>query len=80
MPTLADVLSAFSGATAVAAPNLAGALLVVCGGVGGVLVLAWVFQVGHEALRGSVLHAPRLLLLALAALFILIAILGVFYR
>lgn len=80
MAALDAVLGAFSAATHVAAPNLAGALLVACGGVGGVLVLAWIFQVGRDAVRGSVLHAPQALLLVLAAFSLLIATLGVFYR
>ncbi len=80
MVSLGEVLGAFSAATHVSAPNLAGALWVVCGGVGGVLVLTWIFRVGQDAVRGSALHAPQALLLALAAFFLLIATVGVFYR
>lgn len=80
MASLGDVLSAFGAAAPVSAPNLAGALLVACGGVGGVLVLAWVLRVGREAVRSSASHAPQVLLLVLAAFFVLIATLGVFYR
>lgn len=80
MAALADVLSAFGDATQVSAPTLAGALLVISGGVGGILVLAWILQVSREATRGSVHRAPTVLLLVIAAFFVLIATLGVFYR
>ncbi len=79
MASLADVLSAFHRATQIHAPNVAGGLLVVCAGVGGVLVLAWILQVGHEAARGTWYHAPQTLLLVIAAFLVLILVLGVFY-
>ncbi len=80
MATLDEVLSAFHDATQVSAPTLAGSLLVICVGVGGVLVLAWVFQVGRDATRGAVYRAPLALMWVIAALFVLIATLGVFYQ
>lgn len=80
MATLHEVLGAFSAATSLNAPHVAGALLTVCAGVGGVLVLAWVFQAGTDALRGGALHAPRLVLLSVAAFLVLLITLGVFYR
>ncbi len=80
MATLNEVLSAFHDATQVSAPTLAGSLLVICAGVGGLLVLAWVFQVGRDAMQGVVYRAPTALLWVIAALFFLIATLGVFYQ
>ena len=44
MVTLAEVLSAFAGATGLHALNFAGGLLITCAVLGGVLLLAWVFQ------------------------------------
>ncbi|MFZ1827657.1 MAG: hypothetical protein WAW42_02570 [Candidatus Competibacteraceae bacterium] len=79
MASFADVLSAFSDATHINAPNLAGGLLVVCVGVGGVLILAWVLQVGHDAARGALYRAPQTLLLVIAAFLVLLLVLGVFY-
>lgn len=79
MASFADVLSAFQSATQIHAPNVAGGLLVVCAGVGGVLVLAWMLRVGHEAARGTLYHAPHALLLVIAAFLVLILVLGVFY-
>ena len=79
MASFADVLSAFHSATQIHAPNLAGGLLVVCAGVGGVLVLAWILQVGHEAARGTWYHAPPILLRVIAAFLVLLLVLGVFY-
>ncbi len=79
MASFADVLSAFQSATQLNAPNVAGGLLVVCAGVGGVLILAWILQVGHEAARGKLYHAPQALLLVIAAFLVLMLVLGVFY-
>lgn len=79
MASWVDVLSAFRDATQIHAPNLAGGLLVVCAGVGGVLVLAWILRVGHDAARGTLYHAPQTLLLVIAAFLILLLVLGVFY-
>ena len=79
MATLHEVLSAFSTATTISAPQMAGGLLTLCAGVGGVLVLAWLFQVGQEAVRGSIYHGPRALLLVIAAFVTLTIILGIFY-
>ena len=80
MATLNEVLSAFHDATQVSAPTLAGSLLTICAGLGGVLVLAWLFQVGRDAMRGSVYRATTALLLVVAAYFVLIVTLGVFYE
>ena len=80
MATLNDVLTAFQGATQVSAPTLAGSLLVICAGVGGVLAVAWVFQVSREAVRGSLHRAPLTLLFIVAAFAILISAMGVFYQ
>ena len=79
MASWAAVLSAFQSATHIHAPNVAGGLLVVCVGVGGVLVLAWMLQVGHEAARGQWYHAPQTLLRVIAAFLVLLLVLGVFY-
>lgn len=80
MATLEAVLSAFHDATQVSAPTLAGSLLTICAGLGGALALAWLFQVGRDAMRGPVYRAPLTLLLVVAAFFILITALGVFYE
>ena len=80
MATLNDVLTAFQGATQVSAPTLAGSLLVICAGVGGVLAVAWVFQVSREAVRGSLHRAPITLLLIIVAFIFLIGSIGVFYE
>ena len=79
MVALAEVLSAFNGATGLSALNLAGGLLITCAGLGGLLLLAWVFRVGQEAMRGTFYHAPRVLMLVIAAFLVLIVTLGVFY-
>ena len=80
MATLNEVLTAFQGATQVSAPTLAGSLLVICAGVGGVLAVAWIFQVGREAVRGSLHRAPITLLLIIVAFIFLIGSIGVFYE
>ena len=80
MATLNDVLTAFQGATQVSAPTLAGSLLVICAGVGGILAVAWVFQVSREAVRGSLHRAPITLLLIIVAFIFLIGSIGVFYE
>ena len=79
MVALAEVLSAFAGATGLHALNFAGGLLITCAVLGGVLLLAWVFQVGREAVRGAFYHSPRVLMLVIAAFLVLIIVLGVFY-
>lgn len=79
MVALAEVLSAFAGATGLHALNLAGGLLITCAVLGGLLALAWVFRVGHEAVRGAFYHSPRVLMLVIAAFLVLIVTLGVFY-
>ena len=79
MVALAEVLSAFAGATGLHALNLAGGLLITCAVLGGVLLLAWVFQVGREAVRGTFYHAPRVWMFINAAFLVLIVTLGVLY-
>lgn len=76
---LTDVLAAFSAATGVHALNLAGILLLVCTGLGGVLTLAWVLHAGQEALRHGGLRAPRTVLFSVAAFLFLLIILGALY-
>jgi len=79
MATLAEIQSAFQSATGVEATHLAGGLMALCAGFGAWLVLAWVFQVGSEALSGSLHHAPRALLWVIAALLFFVSTLGVLY-
>ena len=79
MAALTEILSAFQSATGVEATHLAGGLMVLCAGFGAWLVLAWIFQVGFEAVRGSVDLAPRALLWVLAALLFFVSTLGVLY-
>lgn len=79
MATLNEVLAAFQGATQVSAPTLAGSLLVICTGVGGILALAWIFQVSREAVRGSLHRASMTLLFVIAAFIFLMISIGVFY-
>jgi|APTNR8051073442_1049403.scaffolds.fasta_scaffold00386_8 hypothetical protein len=78
--SLSEVLTAFKAATPVEAPNFAGGLFAVSLAVGGVLVLAWLFQAGRNAGPGAFLQAPRVLLLVAAAFMTLLFTLGVFYR
>ena len=79
MAALTEILSAFQSATGVEATHLAGGLMVLCAGFSAWLVLAWIFQVGFDAVRGSVDHTPRALLWVLAALIFLVSTLGVLY-
>jgi hypothetical protein len=79
MATLTEIQSAFQSATGVEAAHLAGGLMVLCAGFGAWLVLAWVLQVGSEAFGGSINHAPRALLWAMAALLFFVSTLGVLY-
>ncbi|MCP5451536.1 MAG: hypothetical protein H6972_13515 [Gammaproteobacteria bacterium] len=79
MATLTDIQSAFQSATGVEPAHLAGGLMALCAGFGAWLVLAWVFQVGSEALSGSLHHAPRALLWVIAALLFFVSTLGVLY-
>ena len=80
MATATEVMGAFSEATRVPATGLAGSLLVVCVGVGGLLLVAWVYRAGQEARRGSIPHAARMVLLVVAAFSVLFLTLGVFYK
>ena len=78
--SLNDVLSAFKEATPLEAPNVAGGLWVTSVALGGVLVLAWLFQAGRNAAPGGFLQAPRVWLLVVAAFITLLLTLGVFYQ
>lgn len=76
---MGEVLTAFTDATGLHAPNLAGTIVLLSAALGGLLALAWVLRSGGEALRGGVLHAPRAVLLGVAAFLFLIIVLGVWY-
>ncbi|MCB1810677.1 MAG: hypothetical protein KDK04_02990 [Candidatus Competibacteraceae bacterium] len=76
---LGEVLTAFSTATGLNALNLAGVMVLLSASVGGLLVLGWLFRTGREAAQGGWQHAPRSLLLSVAAFIVLLAVLGALY-
>ena len=80
MATLAEVLEAFQTATRTDPLHLAGGLLAICAGVGGVLALAWAFRAARAARLGAAADAPRVLLLSVMAFLVLLSTLGIFYR
>lgn len=79
MSSLAEVLAAFTDATGLNALNLAGTIVLLAAAMGGLLAMAWVLRSGSEAVRGGVFHAPRTVLLSVAAFLFLLIVLGVLY-
>ncbi len=75
-----EVQVAFLSATGLAATDLAGAIVFLTAVLGGLLTMAWVLRSGGEAVRGGAFHAPRTVLLCIAALLLLTVVLGVFYE
>lgn len=77
---MSEVISSFQNAAGYDPLNLAGAFMVFCIGVGGILVVTWILATGKGAFSGQVAKFPAALLTVIVAFFFLIIVVSIFYK